>query len=356
MNDFLALRELSSSVLEKGLCAACGACVSRCSYLVKFKGKTVKLDSCTVEQGRCYSYCPMTFFEEDAVSQSLFGEHYDTSGLGKVITTAAARSSSPEIQAIAQGGGAVTSLVIAALEENISDSAVLTIWDQADGFPKGVVITDKNEVKRTAGSKFVGAHSLEALREALDRGFQRIALVGLPCQIRALRKMAMLDLKQENIRNRISVVIGLFCNWALSARELLPFLSHRIGSGKIKKYDIPPPPAKIMTVYTDEQSIDIPLDEIRSITQKSCGVCVDMTSEFADISVGMYEGKPGWNTLLVRTSAGQGLVQLAREEGALELRPFPEQNLNHLRHASLQKKEKAKTADQLSGDDKPCHC
>ncbi|MBI5248257.1 MAG: Coenzyme F420 hydrogenase/dehydrogenase, beta subunit C-terminal domain [Desulfomonile tiedjei] len=353
MNDLLGLDELNRRVLERGLCAACGACVSRCPYLVKFRGKTVKLDSCTVEQGRCYAYCPMTFFDENAVSQSLFGEPYDANGLGRVIAVAAARSSFGEIQSVAQGGGAVTSLVITALEEGIADAAVLTTSEGTDGYLKGIVVTDKDEVKRAAGSKFVGAHSLEALREALDRGYQRIAIVGLPCQVKALRKMALLDLKQENLANRISMVIGLFCNWALSIRDLLPFLSERIGPGKIKKYDIPPPPAKILKVFTEEETIDIPLDDIRSITQESCKLCDDMTSEFADISVGMYEGKVGWNTLLTRTDAGRTLVRLAAEKGSLELSPFPEENLAHLRSASLQKKERARAAVSLDIDSVP---
>jgi coenzyme F420 hydrogenase subunit beta len=286
----------------------------------------------------------MTFFDEDDISQSVFSEPYDANGMGRIIDVVAGRSSSTEIQAIAQGGGVVTSLVVAALEEGVADAAILTASGGDDGYPKGVVVTNKEEVKQTAGSKFVGAHSLEALREALDRGYQRIAVVGLPCQVRALRKMAFLDIKQENLPDRISLVIGLFCNWALSVRELLPFLSQRIGSGKIKKYDIPPPPANILTVYTDEETIDIPLDEIRSLTQESCKICGDMTSEFADVSIGMYEGKPGWNTILVRTSSGQKLVQQAREKGILEMEPFPEENLAHLRNASLQKKERAKVA------------
>jgi coenzyme F420 hydrogenase subunit beta len=344
MADSLGLQELNRRVLEKGLCAACGACVGRCPYLVKFRGKTVKLDSCTVEQGRCYAYCPMTFFDPEVVSQSVFGQPYDASGLGSVMEVAAARSSSQDIQSVAQGGGTVTSLVMTALEEGFVDAAVLTASGGTDGYPAGLVVTDPNEVKRAVGSKFVGAHSLEALREALDKGYQRISVVGLPCQVRALRKMALFDLKQEHLRERISLVIGLFCNWALSARELPQFLAQRVGDRKIEKYDIPPPPAKILTVCTDEGPIDIPLDDVRSLIQESCRACEDMTSEFADVSVGMYEGKPGWNTLVTRTGVGKALVELARRKGRLELEPFPEQNLAHLRNASLLKRERAATA------------
>jgi coenzyme F420 hydrogenase subunit beta len=228
------------------------------------------------------------------------------------------------------------------LEENIADAAVLTIVDEKDWFPKGVVVTDKDDVKKCAGSKFAGAHSLEALREALNKGYQKIAVVGLPCQVRALRKMALLDIKKEKLGERIGPVIGLFCNWALSARELLQLLSERLGSITIKKYDIPPPPAKTLVVYTDEGSVEISLDEIRHLTQESCKICDDMTSEFADVSVGMYEGRPGWNTILIRTSAGQTLVKLGAKKNSIGIDPFPEANLAHLRSASIKKKERAK--------------
>ncbi len=53
-----ALEQLYKEVILPRLCAACGACVGNCPYLVKFRGRTVKLDSCSRAEGRCYVYCP----------------------------------------------------------------------------------------------------------------------------------------------------------------------------------------------------------------------------------------------------------------------------------------------------------
>ncbi len=338
MHEISGLEELNRSVLENGLCAACGACVGRCPYIMKFKGKTVKLDSCTVEKGRCHAYCPMTFFDPQAVGPALFGAAYDNSGMGNVMQATAARSCAPEVRSIAQGGGVVTSLISAALEEGIIQAAVLTS-SADDGFPCGIVATDKHDVMSCSGSKFVGAHTLEALREALDRGFDRIGIVGLPCQVRAIRKMALLDLKSEHLQERLSLVVGLFCNWALSVRELLPFLHAELRGHAVKKFDIPPPPANLLIAYTAEnQTIEILLDDVRQFIQKACTVCGDMTSEFADVSVGMYEGRPGWNTVLVRTATGSNLIRLAEEKRKIELEPYPDENLDHLRSAALKKK------------------
>jgi coenzyme F420 hydrogenase subunit beta len=65
-----------------------------------------------------------------------------------------------------------------------------------------------------------------------------------------------------------------------------------------------------------------------------------MTSEFADLSVGMYEGRPGWNSLVVRTETGGRLVSRAVGEKRIETEPFPETNLDHLKEASMNKKRR----------------
>jgi coenzyme F420 hydrogenase subunit beta len=66
-----------------------------------------------------------------------------------------------------------------------------------------------------------------------------------------------------------------------------------------------------------------------------------MTSEFADISVGMVEGMDNWNTLIVRTPVGGQLVEKAKADGVIESRPLDEARLAHLREASLNKKKRA---------------
>ncbi len=66
-----------------------------------------------------------------------------------------------------------------------------------------------------------------------------------------------------------------------------------------------------------------------------------MTSEFADVSVGMYEGKPGWNTVIERTSLGANLIRQAVAEHWIELQEFPAANLEHLAYASAQKRLRA---------------
>ena len=110
--------------------------------------------------------------------------------------------------------------------------------------------------------------------------------------------------------------------------------------GKIVKFDIPPPPANIFQVFADSGRTDIPLDQVRPFIRPTCDVCIDMTAEFADISVGSAEGVEGWNTLIIRSDAGRELVEAARGKGIIETAPLPQENLDHLKQAALLKKKK----------------
>jgi coenzyme F420 hydrogenase subunit beta len=349
MNPIEGLNELNRDVIARGLCAGCGACVGRCPYLLKFKGKTIKLDNCVITEGRCHAYCPMTFFDAEAASRFVFDAPYDEGGIGNWLEVFAARASSRDWVKVAQAGATVSTLVIAALEEGVMDAAVLTRGDGENGYPKGVVVTTPEEALACAGSKFAASHSLDALKEALDMGYGRIGVVGVPCQVKALRKMALYDLKAENLKERIGPVIGLFCNWALSLRDFTPFLKSKVGDHKIVRVNSPPPPENVLEWITEEGLDDVSLDEIRPMIQPACAACDDMTSEFADVSVGMFEGRPGWNTMIVRTEDGRKLVEEAKKTERLRVESFPSENLEHLREASRAKKRRASTAEANSG-------
>ncbi len=341
MDHIHGLDELSRRVLDKGLCASCGSCVGRCPYVTAFKGRTVVLHRCTVEHGRCFAYCPMTFFDPEAAGRMVFGTPVQAEGIGHYEKISASRSADAGIAQAAQGGGTVTSLMIAALNSGMIDAAVLTGPVAGESRGQGIVATTASEISACCGSKFTGSHSLSVIREALDGGLNRIGIVALPCQVRSLRKMALYDLKQEGLRERIALVIGLFCNWAFSPRDFTEFLAKEFDLGEIGKIDIPPPPAQVLEVETQGRTVSIPLDRVRPMIQAACQVCPDMTSEFADLSVGMYEGRPGWNTLITRTAIGERLVRKAVAGDQLEPDVFPHENLEHLTAASDLKRSRA---------------
>jgi len=338
MDKIQGLKELRRLVLDRGLCSGCGACIGGCPYLTAFRGRTVVLDDCSVEHGRCFASCPVLACDSSEISLNFLGDTRPVTGLGTYHYVMASRARDKDLVTAAQGGGTVSAVMAHCLEKGLIDCAILTGTAPEEGCPAGVIAETPSEVHACAGSKYVGAHSLAALRRAIHEGKQAIGVVGLPCQVLAVRKMTLFDLKQERLRSRIRLVVGLFCNWAFSAREFMGFLAQR-GQGKnIRKIHIPPPPANCLELETSAGIESVPLDEVRHLIQESCHQCQDMTSEFSDISVGMFEGKPGWNTLIVRTDKGREIIDLMVGQGILETEEFPAANLEHLQSASVNKK------------------
>ncbi|GBD11283.1 hypothetical protein HRbin23_00938 [bacterium HR23] len=331
------LQSLRQEVLEAGLCTYCGACSGLCPYLRPFQGRIAVLDPCPVVQGRCYSFCPRTGLDMDALTQALHGTGYDGSPLGPVRRVLMARSRDPEVLAHAQYGGVVTTLVCLALDEGLVQGAVLT--RSQGGIPQGVVATRREEVLQCAGSHYLASPTLEALNRLSPRTVP-VAVVGTPCQMLALAKMRLSPLAQRSNIGKVSLTIGLFCTWALS-HKFLEMLSTVASPERVRKTDVPPPPARVFEVHTEAGVVALPLDAVRAYIPPACTLCADMTAEMADLSVGSAEGVPGWNTVLVRTPRGETLVERAVARGLLAVDALPQANLEHLTESAQVKKRRA---------------
>jgi coenzyme F420 hydrogenase subunit beta len=55
----------------------------------------------------------------------------------------------------------------------------------------------------------------------------------------------------------------------------------------------------------------------------------------------MFEGRPGWNTVIVRSDKGSELIDQARRQGVIETENLPEENMQHLSRAGIHKKDRA---------------
>ncbi|MBN1495145.1 MAG: Coenzyme F420 hydrogenase/dehydrogenase, beta subunit C-terminal domain [Spirochaetes bacterium] len=331
--------ELRAEVFEKDLCIGCGACVSLCPYFKNYNGKTAMLFPCTQEEGRCFAYCPKVEVDLDAVSRNMYGEPYSMDPIGRYRSVMKSRAGKMVTRADFQAGGTVTALMTYALAANKIDAAVLTGRDGL--LPIPAVVTEPNAVAGFASSKYTSAPTLAAFNQAVREGRRNLGLVLTPCQALALAQMRANPMKQKEFVDPVSFVAGLFCTWALDYRSLRDFLVEKTDIKKIQKFDIPPPPAGVMEVYTESGKIDIPIDEIRKRVPNSCDYCFDMTAEFTDVSVGVFEDSTAWNTLVIRTERGQAMVDGAVKDGYLEIGEMPEENLAHLKLAAGNKKKRA---------------
>ncbi len=301
------------------------------------------MHDCDLSEGRCFSFCPRTEVDLDALHQSVFGKGYEDIETGPVRRVVMARALAPEFTKRAQNGGVVSALMAVALGEGWIQAAILTERD-SELLPQGRIAKTKEEVLTCSGSSYVTGHTLEALNRGPWQGQERIGVVGLPCQVLALARMKASPLEQRTPVDRVDLVVGLFCTWALDYRPFAGFLKERFGDKPIRKLDITPPPERLLNVTVDDEFHQISLDEIRAFIRPSCQVCLDMTSELSDLSVGTVEGEEGWNTVIVRTARGEDLLGCAESKGALETRVYPEDQWAHLKEASILKKQRGLNA------------
>ncbi len=340
-------KELRERVLDAGLCTDCGACVNLCPYAASYQDHTIFIDPCEREEGRCYAFCPRTPTDLQALRESLFDRGDFTPELGPLKGFYMTRAADEQVRNSAQHGGTVTALISLALSESMIDAAVIA-EDPGNFLPEGVAVQDARGVQRRGKSKFVVSPNVAAFHKIAKGGAEKIGVVATPCQALALAKMRVkpLPAKDSNI-GKLKLVIGLFCGWALSWRELRSLLRRKIGEDSIRGLDIPPSKHHSMEVHTGKGIVEISLDEVMPAVRRACHYCFDMTAEFSDISVGSarcpegWEVARGWNQVIVRTQAGHELLELARSRQVLEFREMPHENLARLKKASMNKKRAA---------------
>jgi coenzyme F420 hydrogenase subunit beta len=339
MPQIFGSAELLEDVHKRELCIGCGACVDLCPYFKNYKGKTSQLFPCNLEQGRCFAYCPKAEVDLNELNHKIRRVDYDGSPLGPYREVLASRAGNQMARGAFQAGGTVSSLMAFALKNGLIDAAALT--DRNGLTPISRRVTNWKKVADCAASKFMASPTLSALNMAVREGYKRIGVVGTPCQMTAVAQMCSNPLQKEEHSVPVALSVGLFCNWSVDTRRLMDLLAQRLEISDIRRMDIPPPPANILALETVNGSVEVSLSDIKPLIPHTCFICLDLTSEFADLSTGMFEGRPGWNTLIIRSDRGAEIVDQARREGFIETEPFPEDNLKHLSKAAAEKKERS---------------
>jgi coenzyme F420 hydrogenase subunit beta len=344
--------ELIADVQSKGLCIGCGACVDLCPYFRNHRGTTINLFPCTSTTGRCFAFCPKIEVDLDELSKACFGNAYTAKPLGEYRKILIAKAADKAGKGDFQAGGVVTAVVLSALKSKKAKAAILT--DSSGLIPVPRVAKTAKGVLSCASSKYSAAPSLSALNRAVKEGLDNLVVVATPCQSLSLAQMRLNPTGIDNFSDPTALVIGLFCTWALDYGRLEAFLKKRLDINTIRKFDIPPPPAEVFEVYTNSGKLTFPLSEIRGLVPETCSYCPDMTAEFADISVGVLEGRPDMNTLIIRTERGERFAGDAQKKGFITIEEMPAANLEHLETAAKNKKQRAllkgSTEDRINCD------
>lgn len=309
-------RDLKAEVWDLGRCAGCGACVAVCPvdafYFQPGALQPDHTDYCKeatdgVPCSACYEACPRVIIPSNV--SSLLGDY-------RSLLSAKAGFEVPG----RQSGGAVTAILLNALEAGVIDAVVTVTEDRWTHRPSSAVITSTETLLHQAGSRYNWwVPLMAALKEAvLVKKFRRVAVVGVPCVVQAVHRIRQSE--NELLRpfcKGIRLVIGLFCTESFDYRELMEHTIeriHHIESWRIQHLNVK---GALEVTLDDGSSLNIPLSELKDCTRKGCQFCSDFAAEEADISAGAVGSKEGFTTLILRNALGQGFVESAIRSGRL---------------------------------------
>jgi coenzyme F420 hydrogenase subunit beta len=228
-----------------------------------------------------------------------------------------AQATDEKILKVSQDGGVATALLSYALKNGLVDSAVVTgASKEKPLYPIPKLASTFAEVLESAGTKYTCSSNIPLLIEACKQKKMKVAFVGTPCQVQAIRKMQAAGLTRQT--GCLNFTIGLMCSGCFTYEGLMENYIHGelgVDLSEIKKMNIK---GKLL-LTTTSGVIGIPLAEIRRYQQRSCGGCGDFSSELADISVGGL-GLDGWTLTIIRTKKGEELFSGAEQAGFLRVK------------------------------------
>jgi len=310
--------DLKAEIWDTGKCSGCGACVAVCpADAISFKeGEMVtspsgngycKQATDSVRCGACYDVCPR-----------VGSQPADTLGTYLELTSGKAAFEIPH----RQSGGAVTAILVNALDEGLIDAVVTVTEDRWSLKPSSVVITKSDVLIQQAGSRYSWwVPLLAALKNAVvERKCHRIAVVGVPCAVQALARIRTSenDLLRPYAKS-IRLVIGLFCTETFDYSALIQGklrTHYNLEPQEIRKLDVK---GKLEILKQDGTKATVPLAELETCIRKGCHSCTDLTAVLADISAGAVGSPAGTTTLIIRTPDGKGFVDSAVRNNKLTL-------------------------------------
>ncbi|MEM4647674.1 MAG: Coenzyme F420 hydrogenase/dehydrogenase, beta subunit C-terminal domain, partial [Candidatus Nezhaarchaeales archaeon] len=162
-----------------------------------------------------------------------------------------------------------------------------------------------------------------------------VMVVGLPCQIRAIERLAEFDI---GISRKVTYKVGLFCKHNLDYDSMVERLLPKVGVAveDLAKVDVK---GKVIVYDKAGRSYELPLSEYESLTRPSCLQCPEFVSRYADINVGSTGAPDGWNMVLVMSKRGEELINALMD--ALEIKRPANDELNKVYRMDRGKRREA---------------
>lgn len=219
-----------------------------------------------------------------------------------------------EPRAGAQWSGITTRIGERLLETGRVDAVLTIAADPADRWrPRPVLVTAAADMAAARGMRMGYAPLLALLEPARAAGHRRIAVIGIPCQVYALRALEA-ELGFERI-----YVIGTPCSDNTTTERFHQFLELLTDEPASITYLEFRADYHVELRYSDGRVraipfLMLPLSRLPAdFFPLTCRTCVDYTNALADITVG-YMGGEGRQWLIVRNGTGEELLALLGDE------------------------------------------
>ena len=218
----------------------------------------------------------------------------------------------------AQWTGLTTALAARLLETGRVD-AVLTVGpDPADRWrPQPILVTEAGAMAAARGMRMGYAPLLALLEPAAAAGHRRIAVIGIPCQIHALRAI------EDRLGLERLYVIGTPCSDNTTTEQFHGFLARLSDRPETISYLEFRADYRVELRFDDGRRrlipfLKLPLSDLpQDFWPLTCRTCVDYTNALADITVG-YMGGEGAQWLIVRNRRGQEMLDSLGDAVVLE--------------------------------------
>lgn len=214
----------------------------------------------------------------------------------------------------AQWTGITTRIAERLLQTGAVDAVLTMAPDPRDRWrPVPVLVTRPEDLAECRGMRMGYAPLLALLEPARERGYRRLAVIGIPCQVYALRAL------EDELGFERLYVIGTPCSDNTTTENFHTFLALLSEQPETISYLEFRADYHVELRFTDGRVKTIPFLQLpisrlpRDFFPLTCRTCVDYTNVLADITVG-YMGGEGEQWLLVRNARGAELLALLGDE------------------------------------------
>ncbi len=214
----------------------------------------------------------------------------------------------------AQWTGITTRIGERLLETGAVDAILTMTEDPNDRWkPLPIIIDKASDMAKCRGMRMGYAPLLSLLEPAIAKGYKKMAVIGIPCQVYALRALEK-ELGLEKL-----YVIGTPCSDNTTTENFHHFLSLISSEPEEINYLEFRADYHVEVRFKNGKKKEIPFLQLPLSTLPTdffpltCRTCVDYTNVLSDITVG-YMGGQGEQWLIVRNHRGQELLNLLDDE------------------------------------------